>query len=422
MSIHPLHMLWRISRVLGVGARIPVVLVFIGLIYVLIYQVEKTGQVLAVEAVAVQTRSIEETLSCRGRLISRDEVPISSNIMGRVERVLVKEGESVEVGQPLVVLDSREQKAVVDTARSTLTELQAELEYARSQHQRADLMFQQNLIPRLELLSRKRELDVAAARLQSQAAVLESQQRRLDDYTIYAPIRGVITSQDIREGATAVLGSVAYPGTVLMRIANLQKIEVEVEMAEADFGRVAHGQLAKIEVPALNNLELTARIHDFNVKARTRNPGQADEETFINVYLKPEQAIPQLRPEMTARVKLVLAQVSHTLAVPVQAVVKRSPREESIPTGRSDASQAMAATTSPDRETGTLVDGMYVVAGGRVRFVPVRTGIANADLIEISSPAIHDGDLVVAGPFRLLKDLHTGIQVTAQATPVETKR
>ncbi|HKV08330.1 MAG TPA: efflux RND transporter periplasmic adaptor subunit, partial [Thermoanaerobaculia bacterium] len=281
-----------------------------------------------VQAATLSRGTLTATLSHRGRLVSRDEVAVSSNVVGKVERVLVREGQRVRRGQPLVLLDSRRVEAQVDSARSGLAEMQASLANARAQLDRAEVLYRDQLISQVDYENRRTDYLLAKARVESALASVASQQKDLDIHTIRAPLDGVVTGLQAKEGSVVVVGSMNNPATVMLTIANLGKLEVELQMDEVDFGRTRLGMPASVELPAFTGLRLAGRIHDYDVKALTRNPGWDDEETFVNVYVSLDEAPAYLKPGLTARVDLVLASAPDSLSVPIEAVLERDAREE----------------------------------------------------------------------------------------------
>lgn len=383
----------------------------------------------AVDAYQVRRETVAATLTYRGRLVSRDEVSVSSNLVGRVERVLVAEGDRVSRGQPLVILDTGRAEAQVENARSTLREASASLENARARFERARTLFESGLVSEVDFLDRKTEVLLAKARVEALKASLESQQEDLAFHTIHAPIDGIITSLQVKPGSTVVVGSMNNPATVMLTLADLADLEVELEMDEVDFGRTRLGMPASVELPAFADLHLEGRIHDYNVKAVTRNPGWDNEETFVNVYIALDEVPEILKPGLTAEATLVLEESPDTLCVPIQAVVERDPALETA-AGRGSAgsgdgglvreargSEPPAAAPPPVTPAAPgPVRGVYVIddASQRLRFVPVEVGVADSERIEVTAGALAEGQRVVAGPFRLLDELRSGMKVRVQ--------
>lgn len=376
---------------------------------------------LDVEAVTLARGPLTATLSHRGRLVSRDEVAVSSNVVGKVERVLVVEGQKVRRGQPLAILDARRVAAQVDSARSGLAEMQASLANARAQFDRAEALYRDQLISQAEYENRRTDWLLAKARVESAMAGVASQQKDLDVHTIRAPIDGVVTGLQAKEGSVVVVGSMNNPATVMLTIANLGKLEVELQMNEVDFGRTRLGMPASVRLPAFEGLRLQGRIHDYNVKALTRNQGWDDEETFVNVYVSLEDVPAFLKPGLTARVDLVLASAPDALSVPIEAVVERDPHQEAALSKQRRQEGEEASGAEAEADAGAVAapedhkEGVYVIdPSGRLRFVPVQVTVAGSEKVAIESPALRAGDRVVVGPFSILKTLHSGLPVKAK--------
>lgn len=372
---------------------------------------------LDVEAQTLRRGALAATLSYRGRLVSRDEVAVSSNVVGKVERVLVAEGQKVRRGQPLVVLDSRQAAAQVDNVRSGLEEMNASLANAQAQLDRAAALFRDQLISQVEYENRRTDYLLAKARVESAAAAVTSRERDLDVHTIRAPIDGVVTGLQVKAGSVVVVGSMNNPATVMLTIANLGKLEVEIQMDEVDFGRTRLNMPATVQLPAFEGVRLGGRIHDYNVKAVTRSPSWDDEETFVNVYVALSEVPAFLKPGLTARVDVVLASAPDALSVPIQAVLRRAPRQETALyglRGKEPAAEEAAADGGVDAAPDELREGVYAIdPAGRLRFVPVVVTVAGSETVAVESPGLQEGKRVVVGPFRVLKTLHSGLSVRA---------
>jgi HlyD family secretion protein len=365
-----------------------------------------------VELHTVRRGALSSSLSCRGRLVSRDEVSVSSNIVGRVERVLVEEGQAVRRDQPLVILDPQRARSDVAGASSALEEMKAAMANAAAQLQRAEALFRDQLISRADYENRRTDYLLAKARAESAAAGVAAQEKGLEMHTIRAPIDGVVTGLQVKEGSIVVVGSMNNPATVMLTIANLGRLEVALEMNEVDFGRTRLGLPAQVRIPAFADLALTGRIRDYNVKATTRNPGWDNEETFVDVYVALDRVPPQLKPGLTARVDLLLASAQGVLSVPVQAVLKRDPRREARLYREPSPGDAAAAEASAGGGEAELADGVYVVGrNGRLRFEPVAVTLGSAEEVAVTASDLRPGDRVVAGPFSTLKTLRSGLLV-----------
>ncbi|HKV10971.1 MAG TPA: hypothetical protein VJ725_22720, partial [Thermoanaerobaculia bacterium] len=126
-----------------------------------------------------------------------------------------------------------------------------------------------------------------------------------------------------------------------------------------------------------------------------------------------DEAPAYLKPGLTARVDLVLASAPDSLSVPIEAVLERDAREEAARFEERRGGEEEAEADGPVASaSGKLEEGVFVIApSGRLRFVPVRVTVAGSEAVAVESPALHEGDRVVVGPFRILKTLHAGLAV-----------
>lgn len=369
-----------------------------------------TGFVRRDRSLPVQTRPLRRgdlvaSLAYRGRLVCRDEVSLSSRIVGRVARLLVREGERVRKGQPLALFDSSREEALLEAARSNLAEAQSALENARTQFRRAQELYAEQLVAESQYLDARAAFRAAEARVSSLEASLESQRRELANYVVRSPLEGSVTSLNIKEGTVAVVGAVNNPATVMMTIGDRGHLEVEVEMAEADLSRARLGTPAEVRVEAYGARPLSGRLREFGAKAEVRNLGRDNEETFVKAYVALDTVPEELLPGLSTKVRLIVSEAHGVFSVPLQAVLRRDPaRERAAGAGGSPAGP-------PDRRAEAR-DGVYVIdAGHRLRFVAVRVGDADEESIAVEAPELRAGERVVVGPFRILKTLEAGLLV-----------
>jgi HlyD family secretion protein len=216
---------------------------------------------------------------------------------------------------------------------------------------------------------------------------------------------GVLIQLDAEQGETVVPGSTNLPGSVIMVVADMSTLLAEVEVSEVDVVHVELGQTAEVTVDALGSDETQiGHVVEIATSGR-RDPTQGTIRFRVKVAL--DDPDPALRPAMTAKVDILTATSENALTVPVQAVVKRVIDDDGEEI-RGSAAKGMDPT-----------DAVYVVIDGESVIRRVVTGVADVLHVEITV-GLAQGDEVIIGPYRTLKDLEAGEAVRAENTSRDT--
>jgi HlyD family secretion protein len=265
------------------------------------------------------------------------------------------------------------------------------------------------------------------SRANAQQALLRGQSSQRYKATTYSPLTGVVVDIPARVGQFAVAG---LSTTSLMTIADMTTVNVEVNVDETEIAQVEIGQPAKIKVDAMGDKEMTGTVTGKNPLAVSRSDTtggngitnrvnvQEAKEFKVVIELKdvPNDVRDALRPGMTSTATITTKTKQNVLAVPLQAIVEKTPTPTPTPPGQ----QGQAA--QPPAEKPKEIKGVYVLdTGGRkVKFVPIETGITGESDIEVTS-GVQPGMEVITGPSRVLRTLKDGDTVKKQtAKPGES--
>jgi HlyD family secretion protein len=207
-----------------------------------------------------------------------------------------------------------------------------------------------------------------------------------------------------------------------MTIADMTTINVEVNVDETEIGQINVGQPTKVKVDAMGEREIAGVVIQKNPLAVSRSDTtgaglgnrvnvQEAKEFKVIVELKdlPDEARNSLKPGMTATATITTNTKQNVLAVPLQAIVEKSPTPTPTPPGGQGASPAPATPAEKPKD----IKGVYVLEGKKVKFVPVETGITGESDIEIVSGLQPQWE-VVTGPSRVLRTLKEGDTVQRQ--------
>ena len=374
-----------------------------------------------VEVTAINTSAITEKVSATGKVQPEVEVKISSEVSGEIIDLPVVEGQVVEKGQLLVRINPDLYQSAIDrtvaslsTARANLNQVEAQLTEAKYNYDRNKTLLDKGVISRAEWEKIESAYEVAKAsknsayyNVQAAEATVTEARDNMNRTTIYAPASGTISKLDVELGER-VLGTQQMTGTELMRIANLNNMEVEVDVNENDIVKIAVGNKAIIEVDAYmkkkfegtvtsisNSADetLTAdQVTNFKVKVRI------DKSSYQDLMEgKPETYSP-FRPGMTATVDIISNEKEGILAVPIGAIIMH--QEEG----------------SDSRK-----EAVYVKNGDLAEIKYVQTGIQDDKNIEIIS-GLKEGDEVITGPYSTVsKILSSGTKVFVKNNPNTVK-
>ena len=404
----------------------------------------KTGKATKVNTNEVEKSDLVEEVSASGRIQPKNLVDITAELNAEIVQVPVKEGDWVEVGQLLLVLDTVQTATMTHQAKYALDETRARLEGARStrdqaveEFERQQRLFDQKLTSETAYKNSKYasiNAESAFRAMEAQVKQLEaSYEQHLDNLSksrITAPMAGVITYLDAEVGEIAAAQTAYSQGKTLMTISNLSVFEVEVEVDETEINKINLNQHARIEVDAFPDTTFDGSVVEIGNTAILAQYGSQDQSTNFKVKVTFAEANPRLRPGMSATVDITTAKKDQVLTVPFSAVVVRAYDLDSLDQARATGTgssgvveEVQAAETNDNAQSDTTAPkkareeykGVFVVREGVARFVKIETGIADQRNIEVVK-GLEPGDTVVAGPYRVLRNIQDGetVEITMQ--------
>ncbi|PKV75552.1 efflux RND transporter periplasmic adaptor subunit [Pontibacter ramchanderi] len=400
----------------------------------------------------VKRTEIVEKVSASGKVQPETEVKISPDVSGEIIELTVQEGDSVVKGQLLVRIRPDNYKSLVDMqtagvnqARANLAQSKARLAQTRANfaqieqnYQRNKSLYDQKVISEAEYQQIKAQYEAGKQEIESLAqsvraaefsiqnaqASLNDARENLNKTTIYAPVSGTVSKLNVERGER-VVGTSQMAGTEIMRIANLNNMEVRVNVNENDIIRVGMGDSVIVEVDSytsrdekfkgiVTSIANTAKdaasleaVTEFEVRIRLLNESYS--------HLADKNARP-FRPGMTASVDIITARKSNVLSVPLSAVTTRSNKPAKAAGEDGEEKEAdKNAEEAPVAPAGPVEEVVFVhETNNTVKAVKVKTGISDFDNIEILS-GLEEGQKVVSGPFRAVsKTLKDGAKVAVK--------
>jgi len=385
-------------------------------------------------------RTINETVSASGRIFPEVEVKISSDVSGEIVELYVAEGDSVVAGQLLAKIDPdtyisavERGKASVSSAKSQLAiakankeaniaqkeQIAVQLKNARNILERNKQLIKEGIISQadfeqsqtsaenLEANLRSAEANIRSAEqtirsnefsIESAEASLKEMQTSLSRTTIKAPVNGIISSLSVEKGER-VVGTMQMAGTEMMRIANLNSMEVQVDVSENDIIKVALGDKVDIEVDAYLDKTVRGTVTEIAnsaanlAGAATLNTDQVtnfvvkiriDQNSYKDL-VKPGMQYP-FRPGMSASVDIYTEEVKDAITVPIQCITARELEVED--------------SESDEKEYREVA---FIANADSVSMVEVKTGIQDDEFIQVLE-GIDLEARVVSGPYSAISE------------------
>ncbi|MEN2401935.1 efflux RND transporter periplasmic adaptor subunit [Flavobacterium sp. MC2016-06] len=392
-----------------------------------------------VEISKVMASTIVETVSATGKIQPEIEVKIASMVSGEIIALNVKEGQVVKKGDLLVKINpdlytSGLDRSVANLAGSKagLTQSDANFKEAKASYERNKTLYDKGVISRSDWDKAIATFEVAKATkqnayytVQSASASVTEARDNLGRTTIYAPAAGTISVLNVELGER-VLGTQQMAGTELLRVANLNNMEVEVDVNENDIVKIKIGDEANVEVDAylkkkfrgvvtsISNSASTALTSDqvTNFKVKVRILKDSYQDLLVG---KPAEYSP-FRPGMTATVDIITQTKTNVLAVPISSVVVKSDTAAVKDFKIEDPNDKKAAPKSDKK-----FECVFVKAGDKAKIRIIKTGIQDDTNIEVMS-GLKPGDVVITGPYTTVsKDLNSGDKVKLKKADLPKK-
>lgn len=248
-------------------------------------------------------------LSGSGYIVTGDRyVSIGVRVPGRIEEYFVEEGESVTRGDALVQLDDRDYRATLRRAEASMEIGRADLALARSELRRGESLREEKVISDQELDVLRNRAAVAEATLERIGAEIDQARVNLEYTVLRAPSDGVVLAKLKEVGEIAVPGGFAGSGD-LVRMANLSDMRAEVDVNEADLGRVRLGGAATVTPDAYPETRYDARV----VKLY---PQVNRQKGTLRVEVQIQDPDERLLPDMSARITFLASAPERTAGGP----------------------------------------------------------------------------------------------------------
>jgi HlyD family secretion protein len=393
-----------------------------------------------VEVAKANEITIIETVSATGKIQPEIEVKISSEVSGEIISLPIKEGQVVKKGDLLVKINPdlytsgyNRTVAGLSQTKAGLSQADASYNEAKANFDRNKTLFDKGIISKSDwdkavsaFESAKANKQSAYFNVKSASATVNEAKDNLGRTTIYAPADGTISMLNVELGER-VLGTQQMTGTELLRVANLNNMEVEVDVNENDIVKISVGDSANVEVDAYLKKQfkgvvtsisnsasttLTAdQVTNFKVKVRIVKSSYAD-----LVVGKPASYSP-FRPGMTATVDIITKRKENVIGVPISAVVIKTDTTPVKKIVVEDESTDQTIKSKSDKK----MECVFVKKGSKAVIKVIKTGIQDDTNIEVIS-GLSKGDELIIGPYTTVsKDLNSGDKISVTKSPAIKK-
>jgi HlyD family secretion protein len=356
-----------------------------------------------VDLATIEERQVQPSILASGVLAFRNEVDLTAEVTAKVRSILVKEGDNVDKGQLLLLLDPEIYNSAIEREEAGLRQSAIAIERQRDlvalrqkQFERSRALVEQRLIDRARFDEDRNQLDLARADLRTNeearrraAAVVSDAREQRAKTEVRSPIAGRVVSMPIKVGETAVPSTSAFAGAQLMKIADTSEIIAELKVDEADIAKIDIDQRADVFAAAYPDTPLKGSVEQIALAPTIEGQGRAYK---VTVRLQAPAGM-RLRSGMSVRSDIFLGDGARRPAVPVEAVVTET-----------DAKDVVRRYLWMNRE-------------GRAYRVEIETG-ASDDRWEVVAKGAKTGDAIIVGPTKVLRTLRDG-QSVAQRDPEE---
>ena len=401
---------------------IPILIILIGTFG---YFISGSGseEGLKVEVELIETRDIIHKVNASGKIQPEEAVQITSTITGWITQITVIEGDTVEPGQHLISIDEKQIRPRYNNALSQVKSSEANLRKVQSQMERTESLFSQNLISKQELEQIEASYQIALSQSEQANANLLSAEDELSKTRLTAPKYGIVTSITKEEGEMAV-GGMFNPG-VLMTVADLDRMEVEVDVNENDVVKIEIGDTSEIEIDAYPDTVFHGVVSEIAHTAQSTNMGVQNQVTNFKVKVRMLSVPDKIRPGMSSTVNIITETLEDVLSIPIQSLTSRPENYADQSNKKTNEKKWKRKDEDEGRSFKKIepIDVVFIledkfddqIAPPNKKFAivrPIDVGVSSENHYSVRS-GVGIGEMIVTGGYRILsKELFHGTLVS----------
>ena len=373
-----------------------------------------------VSTMKMERKDLSSKVVADGELQPEIEIKLSANNTTYITDIAVKEGDFVKKGDFLMALDDRQQRAATEASRASVKATSVQLEQRKSQKSRQEELYKQGLISDQEMETTNSSYASALSSYNQAKARLIQDEDALQKLKLVAPQDGTITY------LTGEVGDLAQGGMfnpqVLIKLSDLSKMEVLVNVNENDITDVSLNDYALVEVDAYQDRKFKGVVKEVAYAASTSSGGSQQQVTNFQVKVQMLEVADGMRPGMSAAVDIITENREQVLTIPIQSLT--SPRQAPDGESKKKSSNFSVSVESGNekRQWGNRSQQsgnkgrnvVFVVKGNTVEQRFVETGIVGDVDYEIISGLEEGEEIVVGGFVAISRDLYNGAKVTVK--------
>ena len=380
----------------------------------------------------VGRRDLVAAVTASGTVQPKKKVDVSPDITGRITQLAVKEGDYVQKGQFLLLIDPTVYEANLQRAEATLASSQAGLVQAAANRDQAKrgLARTKEMHTQNPNLSSPEALEQAQTAFDVAEALVNSSQHQVDQARagvreardqlaktkIMAPMTGRVTRLAVEEGEVAVPGTFSKDVGLLLTVSDLSVIQVKVQVDETDVVRLHMGDSVEVSIDAFPDTTFVGRVtkvaNSAVLTAASNLTGTNDRAVDYEVEITLVNPPADVRPDLSATARIVTDTRKQSLSIPIISLTVRENTPVPNETRRVDTT---AGGAGKRKET----EGVFVVTSGKATFRPVKVGVAGDEYFEVLD-GVKEGETIVAGPYQAIRDLKDGSAVRAAKQPADS--
>ena len=372
----------------------------------LYYQQRASKNKLTWRTMAASTRTVTESITASGTINPVTQVNVGTEVSGKIEKIYKDFNDRVKKGELLAKLDTQTLQMNLEDARIELRKAQLTATDNQIELNRATELYEENMISQSEMQRYQYSYDLSAENVEKARFSVQRAETNLDNAMIYSPIDGVIISRAVDEGQT-VAASLNAP-TLFIIANNLDDMQIEVQIDEADIGKVKTDMRARFTVDAFQDRVFRGTVNQVRLSPIV----ESNVVTYkvIVSLTNPDQII---MPGMTANVEIIIDQRPDVLAIQERAIMFR-PSKEVWDAFKLPWTDELAASNRPRMRAAAMPAGgppaggnppnppsnppvnIWVLEEGIPKQVSIQTGISDGSFIQVIS-GLSEGAEVISG-------------------------
>ena len=373
--------------------------------------------IIEVSTMELTRKDISSKVVADGVLQPETEVKLSANNTTYITAIAVKEGDFVQKGDFLMSLDDRQQKAATEASKAGVEATKVNLNNAEIKKSRQEELYRKGLISDQEMENSNSSYASALSSFNGAEARYIQDEDALSKLRLIAPQDGTITFIDGEVGDLAQGGM--FNPSVLLKLSDLSKMEVYVNVNENDIADISINDTALVEVDAYQDKKFKGVVKEVAYAATTSSGGSSQQVTNFEVKIQMLEVVDGMRPGMSATVEIITEERNQVLVIPIQSLTT-SRKNPNISKNKSKSSMSVSTSagssdwsnyskkSSGEKTSETVV---FVVKDGKAEQRIVETGIVGERDYEVTS-GLEEGEAVVTGGFvAISRELYDGAPV-----------